>query len=179
MAIEIKMPALSPTMTEGRLSRWLVAQGDSVASGDVIAEIETDKATMEVEALDDGVMAKLVVAEGAQNVAVNALIAVLAEAGEDASAAAKEAENASVAALSPTPASEPAATPAPAFAPTPTSAPASVTAPSAPAPIPLPIIVEPAFDITLLTSAKSKFISPGFVISSAIPPTALSRTAFD
>ena len=139
MAVNILMPALSPTMTEGTLARWLVSEGDSVRSGDVIAEIETDKATMEVEALDDGVMAKLVVAEGAQNVAVNALIAVLAEEGEDASAAAKEAENASVAALSPTPASEPAATPAPAFAPTPTSAPASVTAPSAPAPIPAPV----------------------------------------
>ena len=139
MAVNILMPALSPTMTEGTLARWLVSEGDSVRSGDVIAEIETDKATMEVEALDDGVMAKLVVAEGAQNVAVNALIAVLAEEGEDASAAAKEAENASVAALSPTPASEPAATPAPAFAPTPTSAPASVTAPSAPTPIPAPV----------------------------------------
>jgi pyruvate dehydrogenase E2 component (dihydrolipoamide acetyltransferase) len=136
MAVNILMPALSPTMTEGTLARWLVSEGDSVRSGDVIAEIETDKATMEVEALDDGVMAKLVVAEGAQNVAVNALIAVLAEEGEDASAAAKEAENASVAALSPTPASEPAATPA--SAPTPTSAPAQVTAPSEPAPIPAP-----------------------------------------
>ena len=129
MAINILMPALSPTMTEGTLARWLVSEGDSVRSGDVIAEIETDKATMEVEALDDGVMAKLVVAEGAQNVAVNALIAVLAEEGEDASAAVKEAENASVSALSPTPASEPAATPALASAPTPKSAPAPVAVP--------------------------------------------------
>ncbi len=138
MAINILMPALSPTMTEGTLARWLVSEGDSVRSGDVIAEIETDKATMEVEALDDGVMAKLVVAEGAQNVAVNAPIAVLAEEGEDASAAAKEAENASLASLSLTPASEPTPTPAPTSAPSPTSSQAPVSAPSAPAPIPAP-----------------------------------------
>ena len=119
MAVNILMPALSPTMTDGTLARWLVSEGDAVRSGDVIAEIETDKATMEVEALDDGVMAKLVVAEGTQNVAVNALIAVLAEEGEDASEAAKEAENAPIAA--PTPAPTAASTPAP----TPVSAPAA------------------------------------------------------
>ena len=82
MSVSVFMPALSPTMTEGTLARWLVKEGDSVKSGDVIAEIETDKATMEVEALDDGVMVKLAVAEGTQNVAVNELIAVLAEDGE-------------------------------------------------------------------------------------------------
>ena len=82
MSVSVLMPALSPTMTEGTLARWLVKEGDSVKSGDVIAEIETDKATMEVEALDDGVVAKLAVAEGTQNVAVNAVIAVLAEDGE-------------------------------------------------------------------------------------------------
>ena len=81
MSVSVLMPALSPTMTEGTLARWLVKEGDSVKSGDVIAEIETDKATMEVEALDDGVVAKLAVAEGTQNVAVNAVIAVLAEDG--------------------------------------------------------------------------------------------------
>ena len=84
MAIEIRMPALSPTMTDGTLSRWLVKEGDEVRSGDVIAEIETDKATMEVEAIDDGVMAVIAVAAGTQNVAVNAVIAMLAEDGEDA-----------------------------------------------------------------------------------------------
>ena len=93
MAVQILMPALSPTMTDGTLARWLVAEGDAVRSGDVIAEIETDKATMEVEALDDGVIAKLVVAEGSQNVAVNALIALLAEEGEDVAEAAKLADN--------------------------------------------------------------------------------------
>ena len=82
MSVSVLMPALSPTMTQGTLARWLVKQGDSVKSGDVIAEIETDKATMEVEALDDGVVASLAVAEGTQNVAVNAVIAVLAEDGE-------------------------------------------------------------------------------------------------
>ena len=82
MSVSVLMPALSPTMTDGTLARWLVKKGDSVKSGDVIAEIETDKATMEVEALDDGVVAKLAVAEGTQNVAVNAVIAVLAEDGE-------------------------------------------------------------------------------------------------
>ena len=86
MAIEILMPALSPTMTEGTLARWLVAEGDAVRSGDVIAEIETDKATMEVEAIDDGVMGKILVAAGSENVAVNSVIGLLAEEGEDASA---------------------------------------------------------------------------------------------
>ena len=82
MSVSVLMPALSPTMTEGTLARWLVKEGESVKSGDVIAEIETDKATMEVEALDDGVVATLAIAEGTQNVAVNAVIAVLAEDGE-------------------------------------------------------------------------------------------------
>ena len=82
MAVSVLMPALSPTMTEGTLSRWLVKEGDNVTSGDVIAEIETDKATMEVEALEDGVIAGLMVAEGTQNVVVNAVIAILAEDGE-------------------------------------------------------------------------------------------------
>ncbi len=89
MAIEIKMPALSPTMEEGTLAKWLVADGDDVRSGDVIAEIETDKATMEVESVDDGIMAKIFVDAGTENVAVGAVIAVLAEDGETASDVAK------------------------------------------------------------------------------------------
>ncbi|WP_417461707.1 pyruvate dehydrogenase complex E1 component subunit beta [Kordiimonas sp.] len=84
MAIEITMPALSPTMEKGTLAKWLVKEGDSIESGDVIAEIETDKATMEVEAVDDGVIAKLVIAEGTDDVPVGELIAVVAEEGEDA-----------------------------------------------------------------------------------------------
>ncbi len=84
MAIEIKMPALSPTMEEGTLAQWLVAPGDAVHSGDVIAEIETDKATMEVEAVDDGTLGRILVEAGTQNVKVNAVIAVLLEDGESA-----------------------------------------------------------------------------------------------
>lgn len=89
MPINITMPALSPTMEEGNLAKWLVKEGDKVSSGDVIAEIETDKATMEVEAVDEGTIAKLVVPAGTEGVKVNAVIAILAEEGEDAAAAAK------------------------------------------------------------------------------------------
>lgn len=87
MPINILMPALSPTMEKGNLSRWLKKEGDQVKSGDVIAEIETDKATMEVEAVDEGTLAKIVVPEGTQDVPVNDIIAVLALDGEDAKAA--------------------------------------------------------------------------------------------
>ncbi|MCM2474815.1 pyruvate dehydrogenase complex dihydrolipoamide acetyltransferase [Rhizobium sp. CG5] len=88
MPINITMPALSPTMEEGNLSKWLVKEGDTVKSGDVIAEIETDKATMEVEAVDEGIVAKLVIPAGTEGVKVNALIAILAVDGEDVAAAA-------------------------------------------------------------------------------------------
>ncbi len=97
MAIQLLMPALSPTMTEGTLAKWIVKEGDTVAAGDVMAEIETDKATMEFEATDEGVIGKILVPEGTEGVAVNTPIAVLLEEGEDASAAedaAKEAESA-------------------------------------------------------------------------------------
>src|SRR5437867_1382990 len=86
MPIEIRMPALSPTMTEGNLARWLKHEGDEVHSGDVIAEIETDKATMEYEAADEGRLGKIIVPEGAQGIKVNAPIALLLEEGEDVSA---------------------------------------------------------------------------------------------
>jgi pyruvate dehydrogenase E1 component beta subunit len=98
MAIELKMPALSPTMEEGTLAKWLVKQGDTVKSGDILAEIETDKATMEFEAVDEGTIAQILVAEGTDNVKVGTVIAMIA--GED--------ENAS-AAPAPTPAAAPAA----------------------------------------------------------------------
>ncbi len=88
MAIEIKMPALSPTMEEGTLAKWLVKEGDTVKSGDIMAEIETDKATMEFEAVDEGVIAKILIAEGTDNVKVGTAIALLAEEGEDVSSAA-------------------------------------------------------------------------------------------
>src|SRR6266446_9885033 len=86
MPIEILMPALSPTMTEGNLAKWLKKEGDEVRSGDVLAEIETDKATMEVEAVDDGTIGKILVPEGAQGIKVNAPIALLLGEGEEASA---------------------------------------------------------------------------------------------
>ncbi len=85
MPVNILMPALSPTMTEGKLAKWTVKEGDEVTSGDVIAEIETDKATMEVEAVDEGVIGKILVSEGTEAVAVNSVIAVLLEEGESAS----------------------------------------------------------------------------------------------
>lgn len=94
MPINITMPALSPTMEEGNLAKWLVKEGDKVGPGDVIAEIETDKATMEVEAVDEGTIAKILVDEGTEGVKVNAVIAVLAEDGEDASEAAQSAGDA-------------------------------------------------------------------------------------
>src|ERR1700723_293315 len=111
MPINILMPALSPTMEKGNLAKWLKKEGDKVKSGDVIAEIETDKATMEVEAVDEGTIAKILVPEGTQDVAVNDVIAVLAGDGEDvksagAAAGAPKAEAA--------PAAAPAAKPAPA-----------------------------------------------------------------
>jgi len=108
MSIEILMPALSPTMEEGTLAKWNIKEGDTVESGDVIAEIETDKATMEVEAVEEGVVAKLLVAEGTENVKVNSPIAILAEDGEDAGSleapkAAAPADTAPVATTEPEP----------------------------------------------------------------------------
>ena len=125
MPINITMPALSPTMEEGKLAKWLVKEGDNVTSGDLIAEIETDKATMEVEAVDEGTVGKLLVAEGTDAVKVNEVIAVLLEEGEDASAisaapapaAPASAEPPTAVPASPEPAAPAAAAPAPAAAP--------------------------------------------------------------
>ncbi len=122
MAIEILMPALSPTMEEGTLAKWLVKEGDEVNSGDIIAEIETDKATMEFEAVDEGVIGAILIAEGSEGVKVNTPIAVLLEDGEEAGAAVV----ASAAAETPAPAEAPAqAAPAPVAA---SAAPASPVA---------------------------------------------------
>src|SRR5215469_12726507 len=106
MSTQILMPALSPTMEEGKLARWLVKEGDTVKSGDILAEIETDKATMEFEAVDEGRIGKILVPEGSEGVKVNSPIAVLLADGEDASAAA--------AAPAPKKAEAPAPKPAPA-----------------------------------------------------------------
>src|SRR5436853_6704826 len=83
MATEVLMPALSPTMTEGKIARWVKSEGEPVKAGDILAEIETDKATMEVEAVDEGVLAKIVIPEGTDHVAVNTPIALITENGED------------------------------------------------------------------------------------------------
>ena len=91
MATDILMPALSPTMEQGKLAKWLKKEGDPVKPGDVLAEIETDKATMEVEAIDEGILAKILVPDDTDNVAVNTPIAILAGEGEDVSAAAAKA----------------------------------------------------------------------------------------
>ncbi|HUA52599.1 MAG TPA: biotin/lipoyl-containing protein, partial [Candidatus Sulfotelmatobacter sp.] len=123
MPIQILMPALSPTMTEGTVAKWLKKEGDKVASGDVIAEIETDKATMEVEAVDEGVLGKIVVPEGTANVKVNDVIALLLGEGEDKAAlagGAGAAPKAPPAAAAPAPAAAKAAPP-----PTPAAAPAA------------------------------------------------------
>ncbi|WP_323795683.1 pyruvate dehydrogenase complex dihydrolipoamide acetyltransferase [Nisaea sp.] len=126
MAISVLMPALSPTMTEGKLATWLVAEGDKISAGDVIAEIETDKATMEVEAVDEGVLGKIIVAAGTDNVAVNAPIAVILEDGEDAGSVDMDAVAGSG---GPAPKAEAKPEPAPA---------ATAPAPAAPAPKPAP-----------------------------------------
>src|SRR3954467_6302387 len=123
MPINILMPALSPTMEKGNLAKWLKKEGDKVKSGDVIAEIETDKATMEVEAVDEGTIAKILVPEGTQDVPVNDIIAVLAGDGEDVKAAGAGA------APKPPAAPKPAAAPA-AAAPPPAPAPAAAPAPT-------------------------------------------------
>jgi pyruvate dehydrogenase E2 component (dihydrolipoamide acetyltransferase) len=132
MPINILMPALSPTMEKGNLAKWLKKEGDKVKSGDVIAEIETDKATMEVEAVDEGTIAKILVPEGTQDVAVNDVIAVLAGDGEDVKAAGAAAPKPAPQAAAPVP--KPLAAPAqPAAAPAPV-----VTSPAAPAAAPAP-----------------------------------------
>ncbi|MCG6123070.1 MAG: E3 binding domain-containing protein, partial [Microvirga sp.] len=107
MPINVLMPALSPTMEKGNLAKWLKKEGDAVKSGDILAEIETDKATMEVEAVDEGVLAKIVVPEGTADVPVNELIALIAEEGEDAASVSAPAKSAPAAA--PAQAPEPAA----------------------------------------------------------------------
>src|SRR5580765_5114614 len=120
MSSQVLMPALSPTMTEGKIARWVKSEGDTVRAGDVLAEIETDKATMEVEAVDEGILAKIVIPEGTEHVQVNTPIAVIAANGEDVSAA-------------------PAKTAAPASAPQPAPQPIAALSPTAPpAPVPAP-----------------------------------------
>ena len=124
MSISVLMPALSPTMTEGKLAKWHVKVGDAVKSGQVICEIETDKATMEVEAVDEGTVAQILVAEGTEGVAVNSPICLLAAEGESVAEAGKAAPEA------PAPAARRSEAPPPASSATPSPAP-SVAAPQA------------------------------------------------
>jgi len=143
MPIQILMPALSPTMTEGKLAKWLMAEGDAVESGDVLCEIETDKATMEVEAVDEGTLGKILVPDGTDGVAVNTPIAVILEDGEDASAI----DAMATAAAAPAPVSAPAAEMAP------EPAPAAAPSASASAPTPTPAV-------TPATGGTRVFASP-------------------
>ncbi len=144
MPSKILMPALSPTMTEGKLAKWLKKEGDEISAGDPIAEIETDKATMEVEAVDEGKLAKILVPAGTENVAVNAVIALLLEEGEDQAVLAgaiKEAQQSGAtpsAAAAPKPAPKPAPAPAPQVAakPEPAASPRSAPHPAATAAAP-------------------------------------------
>ncbi|MEO5805622.1 pyruvate dehydrogenase complex dihydrolipoamide acetyltransferase [Devosia sp.] len=139
MSINITMPALSPTMEEGKLAKWHVKEGDTVSSGDVIAEIETDKATMEVEAVDEGKIGKIVVPEGTENVKVNAVIAVLLQDGEALGAA-------------PAAAPAPKAEVAPAAAPVPVAAPAAVT--------PAQVVASPVAAAPAKSEGGKTFASP-------------------
>jgi pyruvate dehydrogenase E2 component (dihydrolipoamide acetyltransferase) len=149
MPVNILMPALSPTMEKGNLAKWLKKEGDAVKAGDVIAEIETDKATMEYESIDDGVLAKIVVPAGSQDVPVNQLIAVLAQEGEDPKAAAAAAGKGAP------------ARPAPAAAPAPSAAKAEPAARPAPAPAaaPAPSAATPSHPIPS-HGANRVFASP-------------------
>ena len=144
MPIAVMMPALSPTMEEGTLARWLKQEGDAVGPGDVIAEIETDKATMEVEAVDEGVLGRIVVPEGTEGVKVNAVIAWLLEEGEDASALPADGGESAAPAAAPAPAAPEPAAPAP-EAPAPEApAPEAPAQPESPPAAEAPAAEEPA-----------------------------------
>ena len=149
MPIEILMPALSPTMTEGNLVKWLKAEGDTVTSGEVLAEIETDKATMEVEVVDEGTIGKIVVAEGTQGVAVNQVIAVLLEEGESV-ADIGDVATAPATATTPTPTPEPVP---PVAAPAPVAAQASVGSRVFASPLARRIAANAGIDITAVSGS--------------------------
>ncbi|MGO4449560.1 pyruvate dehydrogenase complex dihydrolipoamide acetyltransferase [Phyllobacterium sp. TAF24] len=163
MPINITMPALSPTMEEGNLAKWLVKEGDKVGPGDVIAEIETDKATMEVEAVDEGTVAKIVVPAGTEGVKVNALIAILAGEGEDIAAAAKGGGDAAPAKAEAAPApataeaskeeKKPEAAPAPAAAPAAAAAPAKSGDRSFSSPLARRIAKDAGIDLAAVTGS--------------------------
>jgi pyruvate dehydrogenase E2 component (dihydrolipoamide acetyltransferase) len=176
MATEILMPALSPTMEEGTLAKWLVKEGDTVSSGDILAEIETDKATMEFEAVDEGIVGKILVAEGSSGVKVNTPIAVLVEEGESADAA-PAAKAAAPAAPTPVPATAPAAASAPAA-----KAPAAPTAGGArviASPLARRLAKEKGIDIATLAGSgpHGRIIKADVEAASAAPKAAPAATA--
>ncbi len=157
MPIDILMPALSPTMEVGNLAKWHVKEGDAVSSGDIIAEIETDKATMEIEAIDEGVVGKILVAEGTADIPVNQLIAVLLEDGEEASAIGTAAPAAPASAQTPAKEAENAA-PAPAAsgAPTPMAAPANGAARVFASPLARRLAASEGLDLAKVTGSGPK-----------------------
>ena len=180
MAIELLMPALSPTMEEGTLAKWLVKEGDEISSGDVIAEIETDKATMEFEAVDEGVMGKILVAEGTEGVKVNDPIAILLEEGEDASAMDDMGADAGKADAAPAPAAAPASDTAPKAD---ASAPAAAPAPAAPvaasgerifaSPLARRIAAQKGLDLTAIKGSgpKGRIVKADVEAADAAPKT--------
>ena len=177
MALEILMPALSPTMEEGTLAKWLVAEGDRVQSGDLLAEIETDKATMEFEAVDEGIIGKLLVAEGTANVKVNSAIAILLEEGDAADATAVLAQT-TEATATPTPATSTANATAPNE--TPSVAPTAVSSNDGTrifaSPLARRIAADQGLDLAKITGSGPK----GRIIKadvSAAPATAAISTA--
>lgn len=151
MPINILMPALSPTMEKGNLARWLKKEGDKVKSGDVLAEIETDKATMEVEAIDEGVLAKIVVAEGTQDVAVNQLIAIIASEGEDVKAVANSGGAPAKAEAAPAAAAPTASAPTPAAAPAAPAAKANGAGRIASSPLARRLVKEAGLDLSAIS----------------------------
>jgi len=173
MPINILMPALSPTMEEGTLAKWSVKEGDSVSSGDVIAEIETDKATMEFEAVDEGVIAKIMVAEGSEGVKVNELIAVLLEEGET------EADLSASANVPPAaePATAPAGAPSITPVPTPVVAIAEVGDRVFASPLARRIAAEKGLDLTQITGSGPKGRIVKADVETAVPGTSSSPTS--
>ena len=182
MPIEIKMPALSPTMEEGTLAKWLIKAGDTVKSGDLMAEIETDKATMEFEAVDEGVIAEIVVPEGTDNVKVGQVIAILAVEGEDASAAKAAPKADAPKAEAPKANADAAPSPAPApAAPAATQAPASKPAASGDrvkaSPLARRVAAEKGVDIASVTGSGPNGRIVRADVEGAKPGTAPAATA--
>ena len=175
MPINIMMPALSPTMEEGTLAKWLVKEGDTVQSGDVMAEIETDKATMEFEAVDEGVIGKIVVPDGTEGVKVNAVIAVLLEDGEEASAM----SDAPAAAPAPVATEEVVAVAAPAAAPAPTAPAANDGSRVFASPLARRIAADKGLDLANVTGSgpKGRIVKADVENASAAPVAAAQSSS--